>query len=299
MCVGASARVASAAPSWQWNFNTVLCWSCYHGSEPISCLPRPFPSLPPSLPHSLPPLLLCLSLLPSLLPPSFSSHVGTAPIGGDTLMHLCVHRAARPSCTALSAGSAAPSEPLSFLLFPLRAASWTRPRLSLRFCFALAGMKAWDFRFSERNTRQENDKQKSREHLKSLLSPSCLSLSVFLCRHFFLPFAPSVPLECPIEEQREPNHCPALDSILLINGQHLVGGHQRFRHAVDGEWPHRAALPHSPIKLTELNYANNKLITASQRFSSYPSHYCCCNYNLLYHWHHYEWIIITSDNNLK
>lgn len=277
LCVGASARVASAAPSWQWNFNTVLCWSCYHGSEPISCLPRPSPSLP--LPPSLPPLLLCLSLLPSLLPPSFSSHVGTAPIGGDTLMHLCVHRAARPSCTALSAGSAAPSEPLSFLLFPLRAASWTRPRLSLRFCFALAGMKAWDFQSATLDKNRQAEEQ--RTFKITPLSILSLSLSVFLCRHFFLPFAPSVPLECPIEEQREPNHCPALDSILLINGQHLVGGHQRFRHAVDGEWPHRAALPHSPIKLTELNYANNKLITASQRFSSYPSHYCCSNYNLL------------------
>lgn len=47
-----------------------------------------------------PPPPLGLSLLPSLLPPSVVAHVGTAPIGGDTSMRLCVHRVApsvRPS----------------------------------------------------------------------------------------------------------------------------------------------------------------------------------------------------------
>lgn len=156
-----------------------------------------------------------------------------------------------------------------------------RPRcsgLSLCVCWALARMKPWEFRFLERNTRKERASRRSENiwNINSSLPVSILSLSlsVFLLhrRHFFLLLAPSVPLsddECPIEEQREPNHCPALDSILLINGQHLVSGHQRFRHAVDGEWPRRAALPQSPIKLTESDYANNKLITVSQPFSSF------------------------------
>ncbi|TNN03798.1 hypothetical protein fugu_000827 [Takifugu bimaculatus] len=112
-----------------------------------------------------------------------SPHVGTAPSGGDTLMHLCAHRAP------------------SVLHRPER-----RLRCSLGATFISFVSSAL------------------------LVHASSLSLAP---PSLFLPLAPSVPLECPIEEQREPNHCPALDSILLINGQHLVGGHQRFRHAVD------------------------------------------------------------------
>lgn len=147
-------------------------------------------------------------------------------------------------------------------------------------------MKPWDFRLLERNTRKERTSRRAENiwninfSLPVSIPPPPLSLSLSLSLappSPFLLLAPSVPQddECPIEEQREPNHCPALDSILLINGQHLVSGHQRFRHAVDGEWPHWAALSQSPIKLTESNHANKKLITVSQRFSSsYASHLC-------------------------
>lgn len=60
VCLWVRARVlASVAPSWKWNFNTVLCWSGFHGSESfhvrLVLLPPPSslfvspPLSPPSL----------------------------------------------------------------------------------------------------------------------------------------------------------------------------------------------------------------------------------------------------------
>lgn len=107
-----------------------------------------------------PPPLLGLSLLPSLLPPSVVAHVGTAPIGGDTSMRLCVHRVAP---------SVRPSVPLTQRHFPSFVSSALLGDASSTVFAPLLGSgqdEAVRFPIFRTQQSKRKDKPKSGEHLK-------------------------------------------------------------------------------------------------------------------------------------